>query len=195
MSAWGNTDSVYDKPHFSKERQVRPFVSLTTANTTTSGNTVIVFTGTGSLTAANLGVAPNMYVVGTNIGLSGEPGFFASNVRVSSVTGNTVTLNAPVTASIPAGVTVEFDTVIPYSSGITDSTYNQDTILVTASRLSNAAVSLNRPSTGWTHVMKTTNGGDGAVRYRSEVLVCTAAAVASNTASGNTSFGRVYSGV
>jgi hypothetical protein len=195
MPAWGNTDSIYDKPHFPKERQVHDYVNLTTANVANSGTSTIRFTGTGADTAANLGVVANMYVVAANTGVSGEAGFFASNVYITAVTGNTITLSSPLTGNIPAGTIVEVDIPIPYATGEKAATYNQDTILVTASRLANNTVNVNHSSTGWTYVMKTTNGGDGAVRYRSEVLVAIANAVASNTNSGNTSFAQVYTGV
>ena len=53
MPAWGNTDSVNDKPHMPLLRQVRDVVTTTVANTGTAagvlgGNTVIrVSTVTG----------------------------------------------------------------------------------------------------------------------------------------------------
>jgi hypothetical protein len=203
MPAWGSTDSIYSKPLFPVERQVHDFIVLTTANNTTSGNT-IVFQGTGALTAANLGVIPGMYITtpgtgspGTltsNIGVSGEPGFFISNVAVVSVTGNVVRLTSSVTGNIAAGTLLEFDNVISWPAG-TANTYNQDTILVTPTRLANNTVNVGKTSTGWMYVLKTTNGGDGAVRYRSEVLVALANTLATNTASGNTSTGRIFSGV
>jgi hypothetical protein len=194
MSAWANTDSIYDKPHFPVERQVREFVFLTTANLSQTGATTIRFTGVGAATAANLGVNIGMYVVATaNSGVSGEPGFFASNVVVSSVSGNLVVLSAALTGNIASGATIEFDNVISYSAG-TANTYNPDTILVTRTRLANATVNVVAVGTGWSHIMKTTNS-DGTVRYRKELLVALANPVASNTNSGNTSFTQVYTGV
>lgn len=198
MPSWGNTDSVADKPHFAKERQVRQAaISLTTANVTTGGNTTIVFTGVGALTAANLGVVAGMYAYSSsaNVSYSGEPEFFIANNKVSSVTGNVVVLTSAVSGNVAAGLVVEFSAPIAYKSGVEANTYNQDTILVTASRVANAAVNVNHSHAGWTHVYKTTNGSDGAVRYRSETLVATANAVASNTASGNTSQAQIYTGI
>jgi hypothetical protein len=197
MPAWGNTDSIYDKPHWPVERQVRRFIYLTTANNTTSGNT-IVFQGTGALTAANLGIVPGMYITSpvttsSNTGFSGTPGFFVSNVSVTSVTGNVVRLSAAVTGNIALGTLLEFDNTIPWPA-TSANTYNQDTILVTPTRLANNAVNVSKSSIGWVHVLTTTNN-DGTIRYRSEVLVSLANTRASNTASGNTSAGRIFSGV
>jgi len=193
MSAWGNTDAITDKPHFPVERQVHEYLYLTTANLTLSGSRTIQFTGTGAADVANQGVTANMYVVVANSGVSGEAGFFASNVVVSSVSGNIVVLSAATTGNIAAGATVEIDKGIVYGAGSAN-TYNQDTILVTPSRIANATVNVNHSSTGWTYVLKSTNN-DGTVRYRSEVLVALANSVASNTNSGNTSFAQVYTGV
>lgn len=198
MPSWGNTDSVADKPHFSKERQVRQStIPLTTANSTSAGGTTIVFTGVGALTAANLGVVAGMsaFSPSANVSSSGEPEFFIANNRVASVTGNVVVMTSAVSGIVAAGQTVEFSAPIPYANGEEANTYNQDTILVTVSRLANAAVNVNHSHAGWTHVYKTTNGSDGAVRYRSETLVATANAVASNTASGNTSQAQIYTGI
>jgi len=204
MPAWGSTDSIYSKPLFPVERQVREFVTLVTANTTNSGNTVIVFQGTGAATAANQGVVAGMYIttpgsgnrgVTSNTGVSGEPGFFVSNVAVVSVTGNVVVLSAATRGIISPGTTLEFDTAIVYPANTVANTYNQDTILVTPTRLANNTVNVSKTSTGWMYVLKTTNGGDGAVRYRTEVLVALANTLATNTASGNTSTGRIFSGV
>jgi hypothetical protein len=133
--------------------------------------------------------------VTSNTGVSGEPGFFVSNVAVVSVTGNVVVLSAATRGIISPGTTLEFDTAILYPANTVANTYNQDTILVTPTRLANNTVNLSKTSTGWMYVLKTTNGGDGAVRYRSEVLVSLANTLATNTASGNTSTGRIFSGV
>ena len=84
MPSWGNTDSIYDKPHWPQDRQVRPFASLVTANNTTSGNT-IVFVGSGANTAANIGITAGMYIYGTNASITGEQEFFTSNNYVVSV--------------------------------------------------------------------------------------------------------------
>ncbi|NDB87173.1 MAG: hypothetical protein EB127_31495 [Alphaproteobacteria bacterium] len=193
MSAWANTDSIYDKPHIPVERQVREYVYLTTANLTLSGSRTIQFTGTGAADVANQGVTANMYVVVANSGVSGEAGFFASNVVVSSVSGNIIVLSAVTTGNIAAGATVEIDKGIVYGAGPAN-TYNQDTILVTPSRLANSTVNVAAVGPGWSYVQKTTNN-DGAVRYRKELLVALANPVASNTNSGNTSFAQVYTGV
>jgi len=47
---------------------------------------------------------------------------------------------------------------------------------------------------GWVNIRKKTNN-DGSVRYLKETLVALASPVASNTASGNTSWGTAFTGV
>ena len=115
--------------------------------------------------------------------------------------------------NVSAGFGVEFDKGIVYNSNKTvETTYNQDTILVTATRLANtnAPVGVNgnqanvgsgittaqvgNISQGWVHIQKKTNN-DGTVRYLKETLVALANPVASNTGSGNTSFGYFLTGL
>lgn len=192
MSIWGNTDSIYDKPTIPEERQVRPNVTLTLAGTVTSGNT-LTFTGANS--AVNAGIIAGMHVYAGNVSISGQDDFFVSNNTVKSVSTNVVVLTANVFGSVASGTTVYFGTLIPYTANTQANTYNHDTILVTASRIANAVVNVNHSHTGWTHIYKTVEASTGNIRYRSEVLVATANASASNTASGNTSVGRIYSGV
>jgi hypothetical protein len=207
MSAWGNTDSPYSKPRLSKERNVRKSYTFVTANSTVAGASAIIFTApTLATTPANIGVVAGMYVsVSSNttyrdlLGANGVPGFFASNVVVSSVgtgfNGNTVTFTGGITTrAINAGETVVFDTRIPYVSNELANTYYADTILVTATRIVNANVVIANTHTGWSHVYRTVNN-DGTVRFRKEVLIVTANAAASNISSGNTSSNGIYRGV
>lgn len=195
MSSWGNTDTANSEPLWPKLREVRDFANLTTANSTSSGATTIIFNGVGANTAANIGIVAGMYASATNLSAANsDPGFFKSNVRVTAVTTNVVTFSAATFGSIAANSTVQFDAVIPYTSGEEANTYVADTILVTATRIVNANIIIANTGTGWTHVYKTTNN-DGTIRYRKEVLVALANGRASNTFSGNTSQNTIYRGV
>jgi len=201
MSAWGNTDSIYNKPRFPKERTARSRYQFLTANATSSGATSIILQGVGAATPANVGVTAGMFASVTSnttyldmLGTTGEPGFFISNNTVSAVSTNVVTFSAGTTRAINAGETIEFDSRILYTSGELANTYFADTILVTQTRIVNANVVIANTHTGWSHVYRTVNS-DGTVRFRKEVLVVTANATASNTSSGNTSSNGIYRGV
>jgi hypothetical protein len=136
-----------------------------------------------------------MYASATNLSAANsEPGFYKSNVRVSSVSTNTVTFTAAAFGTIAANSTVQFDSAIVYPANEEANTYLADTILVTATRIVNANVIIANTGTGWTHVYRTTNN-DGTVRYRKEILVALANGTASNTFSGNTSQNTIYKGV
>lgn len=190
MSSWGNTDSIYDKPHWSEERQVRPFASLVTANNTTSGNT-IVFVGSGANTAANIGIAAGMYIYGTNASITGEQEFFTSNNYVVSVSVNTVRLANNVMGSIASGTSLDFGTNILYNQN-TANTYFGDTVLVSSSRLANTVGFANTSTAhvGWQHV--TTGTGGRAGRVQVETLVALSNTAIANTNSGRTSNTNTY---
>jgi hypothetical protein len=195
MSFWGNIDTANSEPQWPKLREVREFALLTTANSTSSGATTIIFNGVGANTAANLGITVGMYANAANLAAANsEPGFFKSNVRVTAVTTNVVTFSAATFGTIEANSTVQFDSAIVYPTGEVANTYSSDTILVTATRIVNANVIIANTGTGWTHVYRTTNN-DGTVRFRKEVLVALANATASNTFSGNTTQNTIYRGV
>ncbi|NBP03763.1 MAG: hypothetical protein EBU90_27420, partial [Proteobacteria bacterium] len=189
--SWGNTDSIYDKPHWSKERQVRFTTTLATGNTVASGNTLYFGTSTD---VSNSAIVAGMSVVALNVGTSGEPGFFKSNTTVASVTANTVVLSQNILASVPSGTVLEFDTPISYPAGERSSTYNQDTVLVTGTRLANAtfgdATNHATAHQGWVYVTTGTGGRSG--RVQTEVLVTLANPTAANTLSGNTSNIQTY---
>ena len=144
---------------------------------------------------------------------NGYPGFFQSNTQISYISGNTITLNNNLFGNVSNTFGVEFDKSIVYNPNKTvETTYNQDTILVTPTRLANtnAPVGVNGSqanvgsgittaqvgniSQGWVHIQKKTNN-DGTVRYLKETLVALANPVASNTGSGNTSFGYFLTGL
>jgi len=193
MSSFGRTDAVTDKPKWDKERQVRPFATLQTTTTVASGNTLVF--GTGS-NVANANISVGMSVIAANVGFSGEPEFFVSNTKVSSVTSNTVTLSTNVLGSVPSGTSVHFDYNIAYKANTYANTYNQDTVLVTPTRLANASFGsgMATPHTGWVNVKTGTGGRAGRVQV--EVLTVVANAVALSSTSGNTSnSGTYYSGV
>ena len=193
MPSWGNTDSIYDKPHWPKERQVRPFVTLVTSNTNvTTGNT-IVFVGTGSSTAANLGIVAGMSAYAANLSITGEQEFFVANNTVVSVTGNSVVFKANVFGIVPAGTSVDFGIPIQYNEAGAN-TYFGDTVLVSTARLANAsfggATSRATAHQGWVHVKTGTGGRSGRVQV--ETLVALANVTTSNTISGNTSNSLSY---
>jgi hypothetical protein len=203
MSAWGNTDNHKQKPKSPFEREVRDFAQFTVATGNTAGNTVITVTAYdgGPSTLANSGIAAGQYVYfwsqGTGASGGGQagngvPGMFFSNTTVQSVSGNTVVLAQPLFNTVSAGFGVEFDKAISYQAGERLSTYNQDTVLVTASRMANTVGFPNVATshTGWVKVSTGTGGRAG--RVQTEVLVALSSPVAANVISGNTSNSQVY---
>lgn len=218
MPAWGNTDSLQDKPHFPAERTMRP--ALDTAN---NGGTSLTYAtsaatyainGSGTAVAANANTLFMSSTAGINVGMSitqttassnllynsGEGGFFLGNVTVLTVNSANVVLKpAPgqtyaLSGNVASGDLFIFGNTVTYPTGTYEATYWKDTILVTGTRLANATVNVSHPSTGWTHVRKKINN-DGTVRYLSEVLVALANPTAANTSSANTSNTQVYTGV
>jgi len=208
MPAWGNTDNHNQKPKWPAEREVRQVVSLTTANTTVTGNTVVTlsYNDGAQNNVANIGVAVGQYVyfVSGTAG-NGTPGFFASNTQVASISGNNVVLTNASFNNTPAGAVVTFDKAINYAqSGNSAINYNQDTVLVTTTRLANAvfagssqysntALSISGGAAahaGW--VKATTGVGGRAGRVQTEVLVALANASATIAVSGNTSNSLTY---
>ena len=186
MPSWGNTDSIYDKPHWPFERQVRPFATLVTNGSVTSGNT-ITFAGVGSATAANIGIVAGMSAYSANLSISGEAEFFASNNTVKSVSGNVVVFTANVFGTIATGTSIDFGANIQYNQA-TANTYFADTVLVSGSRLPNTSAGFANTATahvGWVRV--TTGTGGRAGREQVEVLVALSNTATSNTLSGNTS--------
>ena len=134
MPTWGNTDAPASKPKFDVERQTRETVQAVTANSTISGANVIVFVAN----VQALGVTTGQYVYAANVAANGYAGFFTSNNTVAAVSGNTVTLTNNTSGIVPSGATVEFDKTITWRTNNVANTYNQDTVLITASRLARA---------------------------------------------------------
>jgi len=208
MSAWGNTDNHNQKPKSPAEREVRETLQFQVLTGNTAGNNVIQvsYNDGGLNNVANVGVAGGQYVYfwangfGVNGGQNGNgvPGMFASNTTVSGISGNTITLSTNLFGNVSNTFGVEFDKAISRPSTKTvEQTYNSDTILVTPTRLANANSQLSlggAAHVGWNHYQKKVNN-DGTVRILQETLVTLANPVASNTTSGSTSFGSVYTGV
>lgn len=218
MPAWGNTDKLEDKPHWSVERTMRP--AMDTANnggtSLTYSTSAATYASNGtSIVAANANTLVLSSTAGINVGMtiteltsgtsnlaynSGEAGFFLGNVTVLTVNSSNVVLKpAPgqtysLQGNVASGSTFVFGNTITYPTGTYETTYWKDTVLVTPTRLANATVNVGHPSTGWTHVRKKINN-DGTVRYISEVLVALANPSAANTSSANTSNTQVYTGV
>jgi hypothetical protein len=199
MSAWGNTDSGVNKPKFDYERQVRELIRLNSANTTVSGNTsvTLIYNDGAGNNVANIGVSAGQYVYfAAGLAGNGIPGFFASNNTVASVSGNTVILTNAAFNTTPANTVIEFDSAINWSVAPAN-TFFADTILVTATRAANgnnATANVGNINQGWNRIQKKVNN-DGTVRFLKETLVALANASASNTSSGNTSFGQIVSGL
>ena len=219
MPVWSNDDAFNDKPLFPVERQVRPApnannnnspIQLTVATTVIAsgnGNSAITFVGANS--AVNAGITAGMYVydtsgyntvsyIGDDNGLPGNHiDFFKSNNTVLSVSGNVVTLASNVLSNVLSGNVIAFATPITYKVNVAANTYNQDTILITPTRLANVIVNtanVGNMVPGWVHIQKKTNN-DGTVRYLKETLVALASPTAANVSSGNTSFGGFVSGL
>ena len=222
MPTWGNTDNHNQKPKFPLERETREVIQLTVLTGNTAGNNIIqvAYNDGAQNNVANIGVSAGQYVYfwanGFADGKGGQagngiPGFFASNTQVASTSGNTVTLNNNLFNTVSAGFGVEFDKGIVYNPNKTvETTYNQDTILVTSTRASNVYATGNDAQAnvgpgitttqvgnitqGWVHIQKKTNN-DGTVRYLKETLVALASPTAANTQSGNTSWGQAFTGL
>ena len=196
-NTWNNNDnpqSGFGHPDWPLERQTRPVTTLVTANSTASGATSIKFTYAANVAA--VGVAGGQFVntqdpTITFLSGNGAVGFYKSNNTVSAISGNLVTMAAATTGIIPSGTVIAFDAAINYPSGPA-STYFADTVLATPTRIdaSNNKIG-GSVSVGWVNVQKKTNN-DGSVRYLRETLIALANPTSSNTAGGNTSWGRAF---
>ena len=215
MPTWGNTDAANQKPKFDLERTTREVLQFIVRTGNTAGNNIIqvAYTDGGQNNVANIGVAVNQYVYFMNSGFAnpggtagnGYPGFFASNTQVSAISGNTITLGTNLFNNVAAGYGVEFDSKVVWPTGPA-STYNQDTILVTPSRLANtkgttggagstvANTQLGGVVPGWNLIQRKINN-DGTVRFLKECLVALANPVAANTSSANTSANAIFGGL
>ena len=210
MPAWGNTDSVNDKPHMPLLRQVRDVVNTTVANTGSAngvlgGNTVIRVSNVTGITVGQF-----VYDSGEGIAVSGESAYFKGNNTVLAISAANVVLTNAVTTTIPNGTLLYFCDPIPYAqvTGAANTTANvfSDTILVTAGRLANtqgttygggsnvANTKLGNGNTGWNLIQRKINN-DGTVRFLKETLVALSSPVASNVSSANTSANAIFGGL
>jgi hypothetical protein len=214
MPLWGNKDTSNSKPLFAEQRQVvgLPLAQfLVTANSTTAGNTIVVTAAANTINTLGL-IGSFVYAFDANTNVTGalskfqdtsiinqnEVAFFKSNNTVVSIdTANSIIRTANnVNFTLNAASRVYFANAIVFNSNVANTRF-ADTILVTATRAANAnntSANVGNMSAGWVYVQKKTNG-DGTVRYLKETLVALANATASNTSSGNTSFGQIVSGV
>jgi len=207
MPSWGNTDSIYDKPHWPKTRQVHMKTSsMVTVNAQTSSSNSLYFNPTDVTTAGI--VAGSFYSPTANVGISGEAGFLISNNVVNLVAGGQVRFANNFYGAVAngqlTGSTIQFDQAISYQSNERSNTYNQDTVLVTTTRLANAVFAnstvysssalANSGSaaahTGWVNVVTGTGGRQG--RVQTEVLIALANASATIAYSANTSNVATY---
>ena len=215
MPLWGNNDSANSKPLLPEERQVNPVATLTTSNVTVTGSATIVFT---SAIPSTVVAGAFVYSQDANNAVSrlydgslvdqNDVSFLKSNNTVAAVTdaaNGIVRLTNPIIATLASGQTIWFANTTNYNSN-TANTYFSDTILVTASRSQNTqsgtvnvaspilAANVGSITAGWVRITKKTNN-DGTIRYLKETLIALANASASNTSSGNTSFGPFVSGL
>lgn len=215
MPSWGNTDAHNQKPKWDLIRETREVIQFTVLTGNTAGNNVVQvsYNDGGLNNVANVGVVAGLYVYflangfanpGGNAG-NGYPGMFFSNTTISSTSGNTITLSNALFNNVTAGFGVEFDKTLVYNtSKPLEANTGADTILVTATRAINAASGRANTTTavgnignfnvGWNKIQKKVNN-DGTVRYLKETLVALSSPVASNTNSGNTSAGQIFTGI
>jgi hypothetical protein len=212
MSSWGNNDQANSKPQFPELRSVVPVTNLITANSTTAGNTTIVFTGN---TTGAVAVGHFAYTLNANLSRFSDGtilnqnniGFSRSNntvAAVDSANGRIRFSNATI-GIIGAGQTVWFANNIVGRTGPAANAF-VDTILVTATRRANtqgttfaggsnvANTKLGNVNTGWNRIIQKRNN-DGTVRFLKETLVVLANPTASNVSSANTSSNAIYGGL
>ena len=212
MALWGNNDQANSKPLFPTMRDTREFTTQVTANSTTAGNTTIIFTGNNTG-----GIAVGQYVYTLDANLSrfsdgtildqNDFGFYKSNNTVAAVNSalGTVRFNNTTIGIINAGATVWFGNVISGRTGNKANTF-LDTILVTSGRLANTQgttfgggsnvsnTQLGSVNTGWNRVVFKVNN-DGTKRFLKETLVALASPTAANVSSANTSSNAVFGGL
>jgi hypothetical protein len=224
MALWSINDNNKSKPKSPFTRQVREFVQLQIYSGNTAGNNIIqvAYFDSGANNVANIGITAGQYVYflantpsGNGISLNGSgqagngvPGMFFSNTTVSSTNGNLITLSNPLFNYANTGWMVEFDKAIvantakPYRYN-----YNQDVVLVNATRAANAVFAGQNQYTsanlansgasvahlGWNKITTFTGGRAGRVQTETLVVIANAAAITiANTISGNTSNSLTY---
>jgi hypothetical protein len=212
MPSWGNNDQANSKPLFPTMRDTVPVTTLVTANSTTAGNTTIIFTGN---TTGAIAVGHSAYTLNANLSRfsdgtildANDIAFYKSNntvAAVDSANGKIRFANATI-GIIGAGQTVWFSNNITGRTGNKANTF-LDTILVTAGRIANtqgttfgggsnvANTKLGSVNAGWNRIVQKRNN-DGTIRFLKETLICLANATASNVSSANTSSNAIFGGL
>jgi hypothetical protein len=216
MPLWGNTDTANNKPHFSQFREVTPVTTVTTANATTAGNTIIT---TSNSNFASLAVGQYLYSIDANNAISrsakdlsildaNEQSFWRSNnvIRVIDSGNNRIQFANPVMGTLATGSVVAVGTGLAYHAGTTASVGANDVILVTSTRMANtqgttgaggstvANTKLGSVNQGWNLIIRKINS-DGTIRFLKETLVALASPTAANTQSANTSANAIFGGI
>jgi len=217
MPLWGNTDTANNKPHFPELREVVPVTTFVTANATTSTSNTIVVTSNARLSLVSAGMyvysadannavsrsAKDLSIIDAN-----EASFWRSNNTVISVdAANSIfRLENPLMATLAAGSIVYIGQRLIQHTGTIAANAANDTILVTASRMSNtqgtiygygstvANTKLGNVNAGWNRITRKINN-DGTIRFLKETLVALANPIAANTQSANTSANAIYGGL
>ena len=217
MPLWGNTDTANNKPHFPELREVVPVTSFITANATTA-NTIVVTSATAtglSLLSAGMFVysadannavsraAKDLSIIDAN-----EASFWRSNNIVASVdaANSFFKVQNNMMGTLAAGSVVFVGQRLIQHPGTIAANAANDTILVTASRMSNtqgtiygygstvANTKLGNVNAGWNRITRKINN-DGTIRFLKETLVALANPIAANTQSANTSANAIYGGL
>ena len=216
MPLWGNTDTANNKPHFSQFREVTPVTTVTTANATTAGNTIIT---TSNSNFASLAVGQYLYSIDANNAISrsakdlsildaNEQSFWRSNnvIRVIDSGNNRIQFANPVMGTLATGSVIAVGTGLAYHAGTTASVGANDVILVTSTRMANtqgttgaggstvANTKLGSVNQGWNLIIRKINS-DGTIRFLKETLVALASPTAANTQSANTSANAIFGGI
>ena len=216
MPLWGNTDTANNKPHFSQFREVTPVTTVTTANATTAGNTIIT---TSNSNFSSIAVGQYLYSVDANNAISrsakdlsildsNEQSFWRSNntIRVIDSGNNRIQFANPVMGTLATGSVIAVGTGLAYHAGTTASVGANDVILVTSTRMANtqgttgaggstvANTKLGSVNQGWNLITRKINS-DGTIRFLKETLVALASPTAANTQSANTSANAIFGGL
>lgn len=203
MSQWGNNDLANNKPLFDFSRETRGVAILTTANTVTTGNVLYFQTAIPSSVQVGTFAYTDWSTDTANVISRCTDGsvldqnditFIKSNNTVNLIVdaaNGVVRFANNVIGKHPGNVNVYFANTISYNNALQQNTFS-DTVLVTPTRLTSANNKISgNVNQGWNYVYKKTNN-DGTIRYIRETLVALANTTASNTASGNTSWGQAF---
>jgi hypothetical protein len=219
MPLWGNTDTANNRPHFPQLREVVAVTSLTTANTTTAGNTIVA---TSNSNFSLLAVGQYVYSFDANNAVSrsakdgsildaNEGSFWRSNntITVIDTANSIIRLVNNVMGTLASGSVLPVGNGFAYHAGTYEATMANDVILVTSTRMANtqgvtaplagggstvANTKLGSVNQGWNRITRKINS-DGTIRFLKETLVALASPTAANTQSANTSANAIFGGV